>query len=222
MKKLILLLIILVGFLSSGCVGKKTAIGNAFYSTNSPSMTLKFNEGMEYIGEKRYKEGPVSVQAYYYSTKNEEKNIFKGTWIDFLTVHKGYYLYPKHLPVGNVLNSAIYTKHIGNDRYYCRMFITQPNPKGHPESHFISQGHKLPHYSVVRLCSKLISEKKKIILGYVTKIDEELVNKLVYNKSYKPIDLTTEQIDFFDSFDENADKAITFKKFEESYMNVAP
>ncbi|WP_027723280.1 hypothetical protein [Maridesulfovibrio zosterae] len=218
MKKFLLLLSAILICTSIGCVGKKTAIGNSFYSTNSPSLTIQFPNNMNYIGEKHLTKSPSNIQVFYYAAKDEAENYSEGSWIEFLSVPNGWYLYPKHLPGGNSPRSAIFTKTIDGDQYYCRIFITKPDPNGFIEKYFQDNGHKLPKYSTVRVCNKLLSTKKKIVLGYAESTDSETAEKLFWKNMNISKRLNQQQIEFFDAFDKKADAKISLKKFEETDM----
>ncbi len=216
MEKVILSVALLFTILCTGCLGKKTANGNGFYSTNSPSLTVKFNKDVQFIGDKRNREGVSSTQSYFYASTNPDDSLKEAAWVEFLTVKSGCFLYPKHLPGGRSPRSAIFTKDIDGDQYYCRIFITEPNPKGFIENYFTQQGRKLPQYSTLRVCNKLISESKKMTLGYADNTDPGTAKKLFGNNYNITRRLNQDQIDFFESFDKKADKAISLKRFEET------
>ncbi|WP_432734962.1 hypothetical protein [Maridesulfovibrio sp. FT414] len=130
-----------------------------------------------------------------------------------MTINPGYYLYPKHLYGAELPNSGIFTKTIDEDQYYCRIFVTSPNPTGHIEKYFIELGKELPHYSTVRLCNKLISNRKKIVLGYVDNTNQELVENL-FVKDVVNGQLSQKQIDYFNDFDTKADASLILSNYD--------
>ncbi|ACS79051.1 hypothetical protein [Maridesulfovibrio salexigens] len=201
MKIILALLLLLATLILASCTAARKIPGKyGFYSTKSPSLTIEFN-GLEYWGEYKTSKNAVTVHSYYYSGRDGAQ----GAWVELVNVRQDWELRPKKVPGAKLPNTGVYTREIAGDRYYCRTFLVQPNSG---KSGFAT----LPVYTAIRICTKLISSKQKISIGYAAEVDAELAGKIFNSQNYDQ--LTQAQIDFFAAFDERADDALMMKKFQ--------
>ncbi|WP_320169917.1 hypothetical protein [Maridesulfovibrio sp.] len=214
MKKILLVVSIYCLACCYGCVGEKIAKDNLFYSPNSPSLKVEFNNDIQFVGKDHGSSGPIMTHTYFYSSPKKDGNVAEASWVELMSVKPGWYLNPKHIIGDNVPNSGVFTKNIDNDQYYCRIFITKTNPKGSIESFYTGQGINLQKYATVRLCNKMISDRQKVTLGYAAGISPAVINQVV-GKNFAVKELTQKQIDYFNNFDAKADSSLSLSKADE-------
>lgn len=201
MKKILVLFILLATMAFSGCVARKIPGEYAFYSTKSPSLTVKFNE-LKYQGEYKATINAANIHTYFYADPKGEK----GAWVEIMDVRQGWNIRPKRVPGRDFPNTGVFTRKIAGEDYYCRSFLVLPGTDEHsPES--------LPGYTAVRIYSKLISTQKKISIGFAEKIDPANARSIFSHPEYDG--LTKEQKDFFAAFDQRADAALMLHKFQQ-------
>ncbi|WP_432734963.1 hypothetical protein [Maridesulfovibrio sp. FT414] len=75
MKLKLFIFIACYAFFISGCVAERVAKDNVFSSTNSPSLTVTFNNDMQFIGEEQTSQGPTRAQTYFYASKNSDSKL---------------------------------------------------------------------------------------------------------------------------------------------------
>ncbi|WP_320009297.1 hypothetical protein [Maridesulfovibrio sp.] len=205
MKKILLLFILLATVTFSGCVARKIPGKDAFYSTKSPSLTVRFND-LKYQGEYKSTIKAANIHTCFYADPKGDK----GAWIEIIDVRQGWDIRPKRVPGKHFPNTGVFTRKIAGEDYYGRSFMILPDKnKRSSES--------LPDYTAVRIYTKLISTKKKISIGFAEKIDPAAAKKIFSHPDYK--DLTKEQKDFFAAFGKRADSALTLKKFQKGDIN---
>ncbi|NDV25176.1 hypothetical protein [Desulfovibrio sp. JC010] len=201
MKKTILLITLLATLILCGCVARKIPGKHGFYSTKSPTLTVKFN-GLEYQGEYKESKGKANVRTYFYADRDGTN----GAWVEILDVRQGWNVRSKQVPGGKLPNTGIYTREIAGESYYCRTFLIPP---GSGKSELAS----LPDYTAVRICTKLISTEQKISIGFAGQVNKEIAEKLFSSANYG--ELSQAQKDFFAAFDQRAETVLIMDKFEQ-------
>ena len=116
MKKLLFLVLVLLTVACTGCVEKKIATQNAFYSTQSPSITIKFPENVQYVGEQSGTKDHIRSKRYYFADEDKTHAADRLSFIEIQSIDTGYYWYPKYLPVGSGPFTNIYTKNVEGRR----------------------------------------------------------------------------------------------------------
>ena len=200
-KILLALLFMLLMLILAGCTGARKIPGKyGFYSTKSPALTLKFN-GLEYQGEYKETKNGASVHNYYYLDRNGKQ----GAWVETINMKQGWSLRPQKVPGAELPNTGVHTKKIAGENYYCRTFLVQPESG---KRGFAA----MPSYTAIRIYTKLISQTKKISIGYAGEVNGKLAEKLFSSDNYGT--LSQAQKDFFAAFDEKADSALIMDKYQ--------
>lgn len=200
MKKILLLITLLSTVALCGCMAQKIPGKYGFYSTKSPSLSVKFN-GLEYLGEFREKRGVVSAQTYYYSDVDGGQ----GAWVEIIHTREGWNVSPAKVPGEEQPNTGVHVREFGGDDYYCRTFIVKPGSGDRGLA-------ALSDFTVVRICTRLISSSKRISIGYAGRVDKKQAGKIFESNYYG--ELTQEQKDFFKAFNHRADSALLMTKYQ--------
>lgn len=215
MKKLLLLVLLLLTIACTGCVEKKVAVDNAFYSNQSPSITIKFPKNVQFIGEGSGTANKVTSRRYYYADEDKTHAADRLGFIELQSIRSGYYWLPKYLPSGSGPLTSIYTKRINGEDYYCRAFITNANIGVHAKF-YKENDITVPDTMDVLVCGKKISDSKKALFAYMRKADFNKFNTIFPPDSINSESFTSEQIHYFNDLDKELSSEIFAKKFEES------
>lgn len=112
-----LLPIFLLAITCAGCVEKKVAVQNDFYSTQAPAMTIKFADSVKAVGEESGHSNNVTYKRYHYAEKDESNRASRFGFFEIDTIPSRYYFYSKSVPGGSVIYSNIYTEDIDGEKY---------------------------------------------------------------------------------------------------------
>ncbi|GEM_PF-6401418 len=215
MKKILLLVILTLTIACTGCVEEKIAVDNAFYSTQSPAITIKFPEHVQYIGDDSRTANKITSRRYYYADENKNHAADRLGFIEIQSIRSGYYWLPKYLPSGSGPRTNIYTKKINGEDYYCRAFITNAN-MGVYAKIYKENDITIPDTMDVLVCGKKISDSKKALFAYMRKADFDKFNTIFPPDSINSSSFTSEQIHYFNDLDRKLSAELIAKKFEES------
>ncbi|TIH16592.1 hypothetical protein D0S45_09275 [Marinifilum sp. JC120] len=215
MNKALFLILLLLAIACTGCVEKKIATQNAFYSTQSPSLTITFPENVQFIGEESQTVNKIHHKRYYYAGKEKTHGADRLSFFEIQSIPPRYYWEPKYLPTGSGPYTNIYTKNVDGENYYCRTFVTNSDI-GYYADFYENQKIILPEAIDVMVCTKKISDTKKALFAYMRKADLSKFDNAFTYDSFDPDALTSEQIHYFKDVDKELSSEINVKKFQES------
>lgn len=218
MKRAYVLALLLITFTCTGCVEKKIAVQNSFYSTQAPALTVTMPDNVKFIGENSSYAYKSNIQRYYYAAEDENHHADRIGIFEVMTIPRGYYWQPKHLPVGIGPYTNVYTKDVDGEPYYCRLYLTTPKDEMYDEfnNRFAIN---IPDVADVMVCTKLISSTKKIMFAYIRETDTDKLDGVFDYKRYNPNAMTSEQIHYFNEVDEELSSEFIMKKFQDSDLN---
>jgi len=218
MKRIYVLVLLLLTITCTGCVEKKIAVQNSFYSTQAPALSVTMPDNVKFIGETSSYAHKSSIKRYYYAAENETHYADRISIFETLTIPRGYYWQPKHLPVGIGPHTNIYTKDVDGEPYYCRLFLTTPEDELYDD--FSNEfAIRIPDVADVMVCTKLISSTKKIMFAYIRETDTDKLDGVFDYKRYNPNAMTSEQTHYFNDVDEELSSEFIMNKFQDSDLN---
>ncbi|WP_319778911.1 hypothetical protein [Maridesulfovibrio sp.] len=215
MKKILFLVLILITIFCSGCVEKKIATQNAFYSTQAPSLTIKFPQYVNFIGEESEYVHKINCKRYYYAGEDNHNTGKRLAFFELQTIPPRYYWEPKYLPIGSGPYANVYNKNIDGETYYCRTFITNSNIEKYGNI-FEEHGIKIPETMDVMVCTKKISDTKKAFFAYMRQADLAKIDNAFIYDHFDPNALTSKQIHYFQDVDKELSAELIARKFKES------
>ncbi|MFW5499436.1 MULTISPECIES: hypothetical protein [unclassified Maridesulfovibrio] len=215
MKKSLLLILFLITLTCTGCVEKKIATQNAFYSTRSPSITIEYPEHVKFIGEESKVIDKTKIKTYYYAGTDESPSANRLSFFEIQSIPSGYYWEPKYLPTGAGPYTNIYTKTVGGEDFYCRTFLTNSNI-GYYAKFYENNEVTIPEAIDVLVCTKKVSDTKKALFAYMRRANLDKIYTVFDYENFDPNALTSEQIHYFNDVDKELSSELTVKKFKES------